>query len=447
MSLASDYFTLIRLESSGSRRCQLFPQAKAFLQQQCPEFGLDSTLSDANIQTQLMAIVQRSNNATETMLAALCLRCYISHRIVSACIFLVNRFGRSYRFTLADILPFVLTDRGRDAEFAGTLAARILQTFQPEKSSLATWTMRLVKHDPELDRFLIQQGLYRVSDWAILNDTTLTQLQRILTHAYSLPSSDVKQACSVLESYQAVKASTSNRCMTPTSEQLHRMSQSMPDSLPPKTLLKHLQRIASYLRHYRVAVRGGLIARSLLQSTIHDQANSTCIDDAEETQAEFLDRYQQEVIAGLDAAVTGVIRDRVQSGLRRSTTQFLTALDLFYNQNLSMSQIAVQLELSTQSHVTRLLKLKQLRAEVERQLIDRLNQSVPAIALQYTQHPIDQAVQSALAEQVETLLQHDAKICQATVQHRQAKRAEHANLFAERLRLHLKQYHAGCKDM
>ncbi|MEB3295387.1 MAG: hypothetical protein VKJ24_19710, partial [Synechococcales bacterium] len=220
MGVASSYYTLLRLEATGHARPVEQSSARQWLNQWLSaklrtDELYDEELTDEQIQACLLEQYQLEQyqleqyqasshgTSSDATFAELCLRCYISQHIVYACHRLVQQFGATYRFQLSDLLPLVLDDEGR-GNANGTLAHKILTSFKPEAGSLKNWITRLVRQHPEINTVLLEHGLYLVSDWAILNDTTPEQLGRILTQFYHLSPLEVQQNCHLLEAYRAV---------------------------------------------------------------------------------------------------------------------------------------------------------------------------------------------------------------------------------------------------
>ena len=93
--------------------------------------------------------------------------------------------------------------------------------------------------------------------------------------------------------------------------------------------------------------------------------------NSEDEPTEFLKFYRQQFLKCLDGAIEQVISERVTLLQRRDAQKaqsFLTALQLFH-QGRSMTEIAKLLNLQAQFHVSRLLKLKDFRADVRQQLL------------------------------------------------------------------------------
>lgn len=128
-----------------------------------------------------------------------------------------------------------------------------------------------------------------VSDWAILNDTTSKQLERILVEFHHLGESEIARACVLLESYHAVyrrdriqqrrnqivsgQTRIKTLCPPPTATQLYEIAQQVNAKaalhIPPEQLIIQLQELAKHLRHYHSYVREGLKKRGTRDNQNH----------------------------------------------------------------------------------------------------------------------------------------------------------------------------------
>ncbi|MEB3295230.1 MAG: hypothetical protein VKJ24_18910, partial [Synechococcales bacterium] len=210
MSNASRYWNLVRLEPTGRSRNRELPPVKQFFVE---EFStVADPIQNSSIQKILVHLRQGLAGSTsppdrlaKSTLAELSLRCFITSQIEQVCIQLELQFGELHGFRRNDLLPFVLDDDGRvDLSQYQPFSCHILNTFEPDRGSLTTWTIRLVKHHRELNQFLLECGVYLLSDWAILNDTTPRKLSRILSSFQPLTSIEIEQACQLLEAYHQV---------------------------------------------------------------------------------------------------------------------------------------------------------------------------------------------------------------------------------------------------
>lgn len=415
---ASNYWTLFRLSASGRAVPKLMLPAKSFYQEQFAE-GQDAR----SIQTRLFALSQTGDSITAE-LALLCLRCYVSYQIVSACIRFVDRFGERYSFTVSDILPFVLGDGG--TQFDKTLSFEILRTFQPEKGSLSGWTARFVQQHPDLARFFAQQGLLLISNWALLNDTTSSQLHRILSEVYSLTAREIDRSIALLDAYHTVyrnHPNRSGRCISPSIAQLRNMAQHLNAADSPNRLLSRLNRLATYIRHYRVWCRGGSTLTCSIEFVTLPQATSQKQVCPLETR--FLRRYRQALITELDAAIVDVLTARIQRLHGNASQHFLSLLYGLYCEQRTMRQMAVQFGLPGQYQIVRLLQLAELRSNIQAELIERLK---PRLApfLPVTSIDLDRVLQAEL----DALFKRDAQYLQTPVS---ARSPESRSLFTRRM--------------
>jgi len=420
----SNYWTMLKLGSDGRCQSAVQPLAQQFWHVQFSE--LDQTgLDDDRIQRQLLTLPQPE--------AQLCLRCYISHAIVHACDRLVRKFGKLHRFQLSDLVPLVLDD---DATLTPTayqpLSLPILQSYQPSAGSLPNWTFQHVRQHPDVKQFLIEHGVYLISPWALLNDTKPDRLPPILNQFHHLSAAEVTQACLLLESYRSVylpdrlqqrlHQGDRNACSPPTLEQLQKMSEVMQAKtqtmVSPNALLKQLQTLAQQIRQYRIARRGAVQQnQSLDDPTIRERIEYELIDNRTDDLAgadhtEFLQRYRQSFQTALQVAIATVVQDRMQKAPKQSE-RFLIALQAYYCQHLSMSEIAPRIGARAQDAVSRLLNLKPLRADVRHQMLTQLKPTVFTQAAHFVTpdqlRQCDRQIQAALDEQLEALMQAETQ--------------------------------------
>ncbi|HEY9611800.1 hypothetical protein [Allocoleopsis sp.] len=475
MSAASRYWRMVKIDAAGKRTIEEVPSAKTFFLASFPEFMPQSEVPDALIQRQLLhwmreAPEQEADNTSKCCLSQLCLVCFISSQIERVCLQLEGHFGAEHGFTCGDLLRCVLDhDSSRFKRNATptvstsyqSLPQEILQNFSPEQSSLATWTTRLVKHHRELNTFLLEHGVYLVSDWAILNDTSSKQIQRIFSQFHQLTLFEIQQAKGLLESYHAVyraqrlkqrQQGIKGQCLPPTREQLEQIAQRLfsqtGERFRSETVMAKLQEMASRLRDYRIYVRGGSLPTESMDAptTKVDADRSLCrdfIDDRNTTdeQTEFLLSYRQQFVACLDGAIAKVTEEqarKLQQKDPQKAEKFLKALQLFHCQGKSMGEIAKAVNLQAQYHVTRLLQLKSFRADIQQQFLVLLRDRVIHEAKTYTDPERLEAlalqIEEALDEQVNQLIQEAATEAATATG---TKKQTTTSLFAERLCLYL----------
>ncbi|WP_346293978.1 hypothetical protein [Sphaerothrix gracilis] len=393
MRVLEYYWTLITLTSSGDSRASEIPALKAFLENHFATIQSDSTMTDSQIQEWLLKVWQ--SDSKNSSLAQLCLRCLISHHISRTCKHIVRQFGPAYGFVESDIIPFVLDDTGKLDFTYRPFAVEILESFNPSRAKLPTWVVRRVRSHQELDNFLQTQGLYRVSDWAILNDTTVTQLQQILK-LNCLSNVEIEAASKLLISYHSVyrqdrlnkiQEKSRQRCKVPTNKQLLEID----STRSANDVLNHLQGIAQQLRQYRIYVRTGIPNQVITDPDIIDMHEESIynLDVTQETaEAEFMQRYKSIFLTSLDETIEHVVRNRVSKLDEKRVpagNSFMKALDLFVCQGLSMRNIAEQIGFKSQVQVTRLLRLKSLREEIYFLWLEKLKKQVKKEVAKYTE--------------------------------------------------------------
>ena len=464
MSAASRYWLLYRLDAAGECKVEEIAAAKAFFSQAFPELTSSDNVTDAKVQRQLWhwwrTISPASDDAMQA--AELCLRCYISSVIKQVVVQLELSFGGYYDFTRKDLFPLVLNDiiverSVKRSHSYTSLATEILQTFNPERSSLSNWTSKLVKQYKELKAFLVERGVYLVTDWAILNDTDTEQLRRVWHEFHHFSLSEIEQACILLASYHTVyrrdrraarKAGNTGQCPLPTQEQLKQIAQHFGSkthlTLQTDEVMHRLQDIAENLRQYRIYVRGGTLPSQSLDTPIEssEEGGTSLLEqiphknsqEDEDDATEFLQFYRQELIECLDRSLNEVIRHRLNALQRQNplmAPQFIRALNLYYCQGQSMGEIATQIGLKAQYQVTRFLKLKQFRADVRQLLLTSLLKSVLERVITATNltdiKNLEEKISIALDEQVTAIIQ------EAEAESTLAKCSPLNSLFARRL--------------
>ena len=459
MESAARYWQLVRLDSSGQRRIEKLAIAESFFLDQ---FGRGE-LSDSELH---LALLQKLTEPSSRDAADLCLRCYISHQIEQVCVRLEQQFGRQHGFTRYDLLPLVLHDRGIPRSQQPNnpwqpLAWAIIDSFMPQQASLNTWVMRQVRHHKDLNEFLLERGVYLITDWALLNDTNPAQLQRILSEFYGTTTREAEQAGQLLQAYHTIYRGdrikqrlagvlkARQTCLPPQPEQLQRIAtylgETTPTSLANQRLMAKLQILASQLRQYRIHVRSKRVPTiSIDQPEIEAvvQAQTTLPEGNADEQQVFLEAYRAQLQVCLAETIQQVTQDRVAYLKRRqpqTADQFLRALYLFHCQGKAMAEIATLLGLQAQYQVTRLIKLKQFRADVQQRLLKQLGDRITQIAQQFTTseqlQTLNQAIAAALEEQISTLMQ------QAEAEAMVARQRPLGSLFARQLCHHLDTLH------
>lgn len=433
---------MVMLTSAGQRKMEVAPSAKRWCQTYLANSLELADDSDRTVQTYLWQLWRADGE--DALLALLCLRCWLSHQIAAACAQLASQFGRHYGFAAADLWPLVLDDDGRLMTTYQPLSMNILERYNPNQAALNTWASRMTKAHPEVNRFCLERGLYRISDWALLNDTSVGRLARSLP---GLSEAELAQKAQLLSAYHQVyrrdriiqrqQSGRASRCLEPTDAQLLEISS---NSLP-NLVLQQLCELANLLREHRIAVRRGMPMTRSLDATVEDRpplqvaSDSPADSEAEgAAQDEFVQRYRSHFLGSLDEAIASVTLAYATGYEKHQPSKgrlFLSALDLFHCEGQSMSAIARQIGLSSQVQVTRLLKLKRFRTEVCAHWFNQLKQAVQTEALQFI--PPDRL--STITDQLEEILteETEAVITEAAAEAQVSKNRETKSTFARRL--------------
>ena len=458
----SPYWTMKVLQAGGHLKVIDFPEVKRWFTDRFVDVLNTETLSESDCQRSLWTIWQ--TNTEEGQWAELSLRCWLSHLIAAVCTQLAGRFGQRYGFTTTDLLPLVLDDDGTTV--TSTVASpdstspytfyslTILKRYQPGKGSLGAWATRLIKNAPEINRFFMEQELYLITPWAILNDTKVDQLSRFLPH---LSQGELKAAEQLLKTYHRVyrgdrlkkrfksgikkpTPSAKQRCTNPTDEQLQRIN----SQEAPNVVFQQLYDLADQLREARIARRLGTIPKAWIVRTGDNvsqhidnlPAPESALEDDDDDNApeQFMDRYRENFRATLDQSIAHVVQGHIDRHQKRKPLKgqlYRDALELFHCQGYSMGAIAQHLKMTNQVAVTRLLKLRQLRREVGIHWLQRIKQTV----LDDLVHQLSADHLNRISDQLEQVLQEEiAGVEQEAAAEAQIPKNRTTNsLFARRL--------------
>jgi hypothetical protein len=431
--MASKYWLLVKIDSFGNCLTQEIEEAKAFLCQQFPELADGKDVPHRELQHQLMQWFR--NDDTHRQMAEVCLRCFISNQIKDVCLELEQKFGKNHDFTSGELLPLVLDStlrsppQGTNASQTTypSITTRILQSFDPDKSNLSTWTLRMVKSDRLFKQFLLEHGIEQVTDWMILSYMNPGRLKRVLSEFDRTPA-EINLALQLLDSYHQVyrtqllqhrKAGDKSRYPEPTSEQLHQMAEQLSAirAVFPEQILEELQELAQLLRAERLrAKKGSVRSVSLDKSKTPAMRNTTSSENNANEQSEFLADYRQQVDTCLAQSVQQVIQARftyLQGKKKQKAQNFLLALHLFHCQGVAMKEIAPQLGLKDQPQVSRLLELKTLRSDIGRRMLLCLRSRVLKLVQCYIDPKqlldLESKLQSVLDEEISTALEKAKK--------------------------------------
>ncbi|BAZ02078.1 hypothetical protein NIES37_60860 [Tolypothrix tenuis PCC 7101] len=417
MGRASKYWLLISINSVGKRCCDELTESKEFFLQQFPGFVEQENIPERDIQRQLMQLYSHDVNLQQLALG--CLRCFISNEIKTICEALTQKFGQTHDFTIEEILPLVLDSHQIPFSQTQSLTTKILETFDPEKSNLSTWTNRILKSDRTVKQFLLEHGIEQVTDWMILNYTTAGNLARILSD-YQHTQIEIDQALRLLDSYHQVyrthllqirRTGAKSRYPEPTFEQLRQIGDLCQQITSPEEIREHLQNLARLLREERIRARRGLPRLELLADDIQ-----IIVPQKYDQPSAFLADYQQKFDQCLFKSADLVIHARFEylqgkNSIRslKKAKKYIKALHLFHCGGVSMTEIASKLDLTDQPEVSRLLELKNLRNDIGRNTLSCLLKCVMEISQEYVTPykllDLESKIQAILEEEIQTVIE------------------------------------------
>ena len=377
MNQGAKYYHLVGLNQFGQYQIIPQPTAQDFFFHHC------SDLMEKEIQTQLIYWYRDGKDNKETV--GLCLRCYISQQMLQICRDKARRYGDTHDFTEGDLLVLILDPLKRNKIEHASLTSQIIETFDPEKSSLSTWTNTIVRGNKEVKRFLLEHGIEEVSNWAILNERTIGGLRRILSQFYCRSPAEIDRHVQLLTIYHQVYRDRlccdpgRKRWRTPNEKQLEEIAALLLPGwqLTPEEVLAELQELSQLIRDYRIYSKTGNVSGASFQQLPESKMEA-------EEQDSNLDQLLAGVISPcLAKAVEEAIASRFDY-LRRKKLQtakaYIQGLELFHCQGLTQGEIAAIFRWPNQSKISRLLALKSLRTDVGQKVLLCLSKGILKLA-------------------------------------------------------------------
>ncbi|HBE58622.1 MAG TPA: hypothetical protein DEG17_26600 [Cyanobacteria bacterium UBA11149] len=410
----SRYWTIIRINSVSQG--YTITGARDFFHRQFPKFVDAEELSNQEnqlVRNFLLSQFRERDNGIDDLtraIAGLCLRCYISHDILSAVRRLVQKYRSEYYLRVEDILPIVLNDDGQSLIILndeGTsqlilnnngetqesrynfFTVEVLRTFQQnaKSQSLTNWTYTLTHRNSELKNHLSQEyGLCLLSDWALLNrakpehlEGENRQILEVFHRVYRRDRRNQRQ---------------SGRCPDPSRDQLTEMLRLLQAQgiriNSPSELRRKLERIAVFVRQERISREMGYPQNIIPLVVSHPDTGedierdipdpNSSLDPDREEKNELLDFVSNQLREALIWGIEQGICDRMAE-LQKSRKyvafagNFIPWLQLFYCQGMSQSQIAQQFGM-TQCQFSRVLQPTKLLTQVRFRTLDRLLSSI-----------------------------------------------------------------------
>jgi hypothetical protein len=408
-----------------------------------------------------------SDNLTEKGKAGLCLRCYISEHIVTACKKRANLLSRNQGVTYQALLPFVLDDDGQsliivDKEGKQQLEITENQQFIPKshdiftveilnsyqnslnnkvKLSLRNWTYLKTKQNKKIVEFLSEFGFSNVTDWALLNRVRqyqlqqLTEQEQLIIKVYrEVYKRDRRQKQTILRS----------KCQPPSVEQLQEMIHKLNIETikKPDTLLNELQRIATQMRGVVVSLDSKIMDKEGETKTLEVPYYDVPIEEKEKL--EIFNQIQANLMQSFKVNIGKAVENTKQR-LQRSksysayASQYKSVLKSFYQEGKSISQIAKEIGIE-QYKASRIFSPKNLLKDVRQQTIDDLVDSILKLIKErkIMIEPFDHNYLTLLTETVEQYADQEI-FTEASAKIMTSTNNNHENLYTQTLIEYLTQ--------
>ena len=443
MAVSSRYWKIWRINPAKESRYNkvIVPLAREFVEQKIKAWN-----NDKDLKSNLISYFDLKDPAVDQSSrarAGLCLRCYVSEPILKACFKLDNLFAGDKQFSYRDLLVFALNDDGetlvildRDRKTQLTLnqegkakptayqffTVKILQTYDADsqsRMSLDNWAYLQTKQHPEIKKFLSEFGFRHLSDWALLNRVRPKQIERLLMRDRQ-----------IVEVYHSVyrrdrvrqRKPGAKRCPDPSSVQLEEMLACLQTkNVAVETtakLLRELKQVALQLRQYDVWSN-----REPLEIQDPNTGDYTTRTDLPNESTDKLDVEQQELLEFLHEQLTIALTQGIKQEIRgwitkleKSKTygtyarQFIPGLQLYYDEGLSLRDIAPKLGMANWDRARRILNPGELLNKVRAVCVQKVLASVLEKAREkgLTENPPKIEYLQSITEQVEAFV--DAEI-------------------------------------
>lgn len=407
---------------------------------------------------------------SDSPLAGLCLRCYVSYPILKACQKLANLFSSNYNFNYIDLLPFVLNDDGKQQVILAQdkkiqliidqngktkptqyrlFTVEVVATYNFGDSlsmSLDNWAFLQTKQHPELKKFLAEFGFRHLSDWAMLNRVGVKQLSQLAPSDRYL----VEVFHEVYRRDRRKKANRMGKCPNPTENQLTKMQTLLHSRnyLFPSTdsIFTALKKVASQIRQYDIwsyreplevyePDSGNYSPRTDLPS---DNSNDAVISEEQE----LLNFIRDSLNQTLENAIALASENRIaklnkSKKYRPFANKFVAGLELYYAQKMSLKEIVPVLGFNGWDQARRVLNpgdfLNAVRIQTIQQLLDIILQKTKELGLSDT--AINPNYLQNLSIQIEAFAD-EMVFNTATSEIKAGKNRDFQSLYAQQVRLY-----------
>ncbi|MBD3887008.1 hypothetical protein IFO70_35915 [Phormidium tenue FACHB-886] len=471
MGALSDYWMIWRIRpAQATAGYEAYPVMLA-------QSYLDENFQSQTSQTLQEMLLSRFHRQDRTIRdraqAGLCLRCAVSFPILNACKKLERLFGGDKCFSYRDLLPLVLNDDGltlivldqdgktqqivnadqAQSSAYKTFSVEILRTFKSShhsKMSLASWAYLQTKQHPELRDFLSEFGFQNLSDWALLNRARPKQLQRL-----SESDRQIVEVFHLVYRRDRVQQRSSGilKCPNPSNNQLQEMLTMLQECKiaihKPQRLFEQLKQIATQLRQFNLwSYREPLEVQDIETGDYSSRPDLfkeslSAIEIEEQEMTEFLHQQLESVLVdAIESGINGTIA-KLKASKRYAplAAKFIPGLQLYYEKDLSLRDIAPLLDMTSWDQARRVLNPGDLLSQVRLLTIQNLMQQILEKAQEkgFVQTPPTPDYLRQLGEQLEAFL--DTEIFQAASEEiRAGKNRSMNSVYAQYLRRSLEQH-------
>ncbi|WP_460203491.1 hypothetical protein [Scytonema sp. NUACC21] len=391
----------------GYKTKQILP-AREFFRIHFPQLANQPTLSpeeSRHIQAIVWKLFHSAPNIHARALAGLCLRCYISQKILITCKKIPHTCQPEVEkpFSYIDLLPFVLNDDGRelvilDSEAQNQLilnhddstrpipkggelfSVEILRSFNPNlnsSESLDNWIWRLTQQNQNLKSFLWDFGVRTPSDWSLL----CKHIPRSLDTRLEQGDREIVEVFHAVYRRDRRNSDKKGRCSEPTSNQLQEMRDLLQQRnitvSSSRELICHFKRIAEILRQDTLSRRTG--SPKTIPLEVYDRSTNHYVPnleldyydpDIEEVEIDKLqENFHTLFEKMLYEAIAEVIDQHIEylansKGYKSFAQRFHEGLQLYYQENKTLGDIAKLWEIPW-SKVRRIFILESLMKKIQ----------------------------------------------------------------------------------
>ena len=418
MTNNDNYWILRGVNSFSQYQSKKIPEAEEFFLEHFEGEIQRDRIEHRKIQQTLFSWY-RDEQTEAQVNAGYCLRCFVSNCIYQFCLRTEQKYRETYGLSRNDLFPVLLElipqNSVTRSRVGDSLISDIINTFDlNQHSSLSTWTSIKVKGNRQYKIVLRFYGIVEVTNWLILVQTTPGKLERKLRQqGYS--EFEIQEYGNLLEAFHQVyrteilarrreinkqrqqegRGKSHKPYPSPTDEQLKQIATILNISrqLEPQEVFNKLRNIANILRNNPPPPPPPPPSNNI---------------DTPNVDGEIEDCLLSVTHQVIEAKINYFLNKRTPN--IQKANNLILGLNLFYCQGYSMGEIATQLELSGESQVSRLLKLKELREDVSRNVIPVLKERLKAQLNDYLTDPaklpiLDTKIQEFIEPEIQEVIQ------------------------------------------